>query len=264
MAESVYALIPDPKAVAARNARYQSKFSSSAGGAPTCSTFGFAGTSIVLGNVAGQSEMLTIHPAKKNHGTFGVVVAETVKPDAFLKKSASAGAQQSSVSKAERHVDSDKKPPIPTLADKPVMGLKTDKNFVVANAVENILAVSRKQAAPQKRAVERDDYGKTPEYIHQIKNELSDQYKLIDQHKTSKAQAAEKFHQLTPQEAYELRSGLQHRWDLLNKEFQTMGFSVETYSQKKHQEHVEAELKAIEQALQKIRKTNIIIFDDTK
>ena len=268
MAESVYALIPEAKVAPAAAARYRSKFASSHGTAPTASTFGFAGTSLVLGNVAGETDMATVHPAKKPFGTFGVVVADTVKPDTFLRKghsaSAAAAASRTSPIRIDRHSDSAKKPAIPTLADKPVMGLKTDKNFVVANAVENILAVSKKQGPQQKRAVEREDYGKVPDYINTIKSELASQYNLIDQHKASKAAEAERFHQLSAQEVHELRSGLQQRWDHLNKEFQTMGFSVETFTQKKRQEHVELELRCIEQALQKIRKSNIFVYDDKK
>lgn len=36
--------------------------------------------------------------------------------------------------------DADKKPAVPKKDEKPIMGLVSDKNFIVANAVENILA----------------------------------------------------------------------------------------------------------------------------
>ena len=35
---------------------------------------------------------------------------------------------------------SDKKPDVPKKDEKPIMGLVSDKNYIVANAVENILA----------------------------------------------------------------------------------------------------------------------------
>ena len=34
----------------------------------------------------------------------------------------------------------DKKAGVPKMGDKPIQGLVSDKNFIVANAVENILA----------------------------------------------------------------------------------------------------------------------------
>lgn len=266
MAESVYALITEAKVAPGAAPRYRSKFSSSNGNAPTGSTFGFAGTSVVLGNVAGEAELTTVHPAKKSFATFGLPVAETINPDSYMKKghAVTVAASRTSPVRIERHTESSKKPAIPTNADKPVMGLKTDKNFVVANAVENILAVSKKQAPQPKRAVEREDFGKVPEYISGIKNELEQQYQLIDQHKAMKAADAELFHQLSANEVLELRAGLQHRWDILNKEFQTTGFSVETFTQKKRQESVEMELRCIEQALQKVRKTHIFIYENQK
>lgn len=36
--------------------------------------------------------------------------------------------------------EGDKKPAVPKKDEKPIMGLVSDKNFIVANAVENILA----------------------------------------------------------------------------------------------------------------------------
>ena len=36
--------------------------------------------------------------------------------------------------------EAEKKPPVPKKDEKPIMGLVSDKNFIVANAVENILA----------------------------------------------------------------------------------------------------------------------------
>jgi hypothetical protein len=36
--------------------------------------------------------------------------------------------------------DGDKRPAVPKKDEKPIMGLVSDKNFIVANAVENILA----------------------------------------------------------------------------------------------------------------------------
>lgn len=46
-----------------------------------------------------------------------------------------------------------RKPPVPSRKDVPVYGVKSSKNFVVANAVENILAVP---AAPEV----------APDYLH--------------------------------------------------------------------------------------------------
>lgn len=50
---------------------------------------------------------------------------------------------------------------MPLVSEKPVMGLKSGKNFVVTNAVENILSVP-KAAKEDTRYVNKKDYGKVP------------------------------------------------------------------------------------------------------
>ena len=44
-----------------------------------------------------------------------------------------------------------KKPPVPKIDEKPVMGLKSNKNFINTNAVENIMSVAKK---PQPKYVD--------------------------------------------------------------------------------------------------------------
>jgi hypothetical protein len=50
-----------------------------------------------------------------------------------------------------------KKDPVPKVADKPVQGLKSGKNFIVTNAIENILSNA-------KRAVEPIDWQKKKDF----------------------------------------------------------------------------------------------------
>lgn len=258
--ESVYNVIQEAPPAPVKGARYQS----SRAPAPTASTFGLHGTSVVLGNVAGEVACPSVHPVTKGIGSFGRTVSDELSPKEFLKKSASQKAASASSAPALTSKHEKLKAPIPKKEEKPVMGLKTDKNFVVANAVENILAIPKKQTVQQPRAVERADYGAVPEYIHKIKSELKTQYALVDSYKQRKAQEEERFAQLDAAELQSLKAGLQRRWEILNKEFQTMGFSVETYSQKRHQDDVEVELRAVEAALQKINKPLIYIYDDTR
>ena len=37
-----------------------------------------------------------------------------------------------------------KKQSVPKVAERPVLGMKSDKNFIVSNAIENILSTARK------------------------------------------------------------------------------------------------------------------------
>ena len=55
--------------------------------------------------------------------------------------------------------DGRRRQPVPARAEKPVMGLKSNKNFVTTNAVENILAVPKKVPSEPERYVRKPDYG---------------------------------------------------------------------------------------------------------
>ena len=64
-----------------------------------------------------------------------------------------------------------KRPAVPKPDDKPIMGLKTTKNFITQNAVENIMSVTKK---PEKNYADTrigdkhplDPSGLEPHYIH--------------------------------------------------------------------------------------------------
>jgi len=59
------------------------------------------------------------------------------------------------------------------------MGLVSDKNFIVANAVENILAAPKLPENRNKDYLKKKNFGKTPNYLQKIKGEIDDEYKLV-------------------------------------------------------------------------------------
>merc|ERR1712071_684098 len=61
---------------------------------------------------------------------------------------------------------------IPQKAEAPVMNLVTSKNFVVANAVETILAAPKKVSQGAKDYLNKEDYGKVPKYLKHIKSDI--------------------------------------------------------------------------------------------
>lgn len=64
-----------------------------------------------------------------------------------------------------------KKETVPTVRDKPIHGLKSNKNFIVTNAIENILSMPKKHSE-DKNWIKKKDYGKNPEYLSKIKDNL--------------------------------------------------------------------------------------------
>jgi hypothetical protein len=61
--------------------------------------------------------------------------------------------------------DGAKKVPVPKKDEKPIMGLVSDKNFIVSNAVENILAAPKLPANNDKDYLKKKNYGKVPKYL---------------------------------------------------------------------------------------------------
>jgi hypothetical protein len=256
--ESIYNVIPQSQQAAARAKRYHSKHNHTV--PPSFSTFGFQGTSKVIGNVAGEKEEKHdgTHPSKKPAGTFGRTVSTTVNPKQFLRKTE--GVRDTTKEKFE-HKHEIVKPPIPSRSDRPVMGLSTDKNFVVANAVEAILAAPKKVVEEEARAVDKGGYGKVPAYIQRVKRELSTRKEYSTKALLSAAEQAadNELHELSPEEVEELRAGLKARYTQVQKQFATLSFALETASQLRSKEMLEKQLTQLEQAMAKLNKRHVFV-----
>ena len=61
--------------------------------------------------------------------------------------------------------DGAKKVAVPLRGEKPIMGLVSDKNFIVSNAVENILAAPNLPSNKNKDYLKKKNYGKVPKYL---------------------------------------------------------------------------------------------------
>ena len=69
------------------------------------------------------------------------------------------------------------------------MGLVSDKNYIVANAVENILAAPKVTGNQDQDYLKKKTYGKVPKYLKNIKNEIEDEYKYVqDLHREEEAE----------------------------------------------------------------------------
>ena len=71
-----------------------------------------------------------------------------------------------------------KKDSVPSVTDKPIMNQRSNRNFIIANAVENILSTAKR--APEKENwLKKKDYGNVPEYILDVKENINNEYKMI-------------------------------------------------------------------------------------
>ena len=60
------------------------------------------------------------------------------------------------------YTDEIKRPAVPKKDEKPIMGLVSDKNYIVANAVENILAAPKLPPNNDRDYLKKKNFGKVP------------------------------------------------------------------------------------------------------
>mmetsp|Transcript_20145 Transcript_20145/g.27851 ORF Transcript_20145/g.27851 Transcript_20145/m.27851 type:complete len:93 (+) Transcript_20145:261-539(+) len=89
-------------------------------------------------------------------------VKGALKPDATQFKKKMTGqptlCNKTEVQKFARNTDF-KKQAVPKKDEKPIHGLVSDKNFIVANAVENILAAPKLPVSKDKDMLKKKNYG---------------------------------------------------------------------------------------------------------
>ena len=111
-----------------------------------------------------------------------------------------------------------KKPPIPT--EPPIHGLKTQKNFIISNAVDNILMQPKKlrDATPEERF--HKYFGRVPDYIRRYRaaheNEL---FEIKEAKRRRQEEEDAKQRLLTDGEVGKLREGLKKKWEYYNHRY---------------------------------------------
>jgi len=175
--ESIYNLIPKEAYVPPKEKRHVSKHDPLS--APTSSTFCLNTTSKPkVSNVSGVAEPTGSNHTNRGHGnTFGLPKG-AAKPNAGTFRLKGTGTIHiPDPSKYNR--DGPKKVAVPKIDEKPIMGLVSDKNFIVSNAVENILAAPKLPGNNNKEYLKKKNYGKVPRYLQTIKKEIEDEYQLV-------------------------------------------------------------------------------------
>merc|ERR1711865_452337 len=113
------------------------------------------------------------------------------------------------------------KPAVPRIEETPVMNLVTSKNFVVANAVETILAAPKKTSQGAKDYLHKEDYGKIPKYLDHIKQDIDAEYEYIQQLQAQEYEAKSgQSRLLSDEEKYGLIQGLKAKWEAVNTDYQ--------------------------------------------
>ena len=217
--ESIYNLVENDKIKPIKEKQYTSKYPYDLH--PTASTFGLKTSSYPqVCNMNGDFNLPRgAHQLKGMSSTFGKPTGTYRKdPNFFTKK----GHQYINYPQTERvrSTTDFKKPSIPSKDDKPIMGLKSDKNFITANAVDVILMATKKKPQTSTSYLSKKSYGKVPEYLSKIREDIEKEYKSIREMQIrNEEDEAKKKLKLDTQEVDSLREGLQKRLAQLKKDY---------------------------------------------
>lgn len=179
--ESVYNLIPKERYEPPKPRRYKSRHPHDV--PPSCSTFALGTTSKPgVANVKGDYKPEGGSHSQRGHSlTFGKPKG-TLKPQTTDFRKKGTGTMQlpdpATLTKFQ-YTTMERRPPIPKKDEKPIMGLVSDKNYIVANAVENILAAPKLPTNKDADYLKKKSYGKVPNYIQKIKKEIEDEYQMV-------------------------------------------------------------------------------------
>ncbi|XP_060681696.1 enkurin [Hemiscyllium ocellatum] len=159
-------------------------------------------------------------------------------------------------------------------SDKPLMGLRTKKNFVQANVFDVQMAVPKKPVPiivdtrkGNKILLEpsgllptllyRKDFGKIPDYlIKQSEEEKKAQEEYDAYVKERIRQGSMKM--LTEEERNSVLSGLKRNWAELNHAYQSLSILIDTHSKQMHKEVLETKMKKLEQDIDMFEKHKFI------
>lgn len=269
--ESIYDIIPPKPVLQEKPPMYRSQHSGTQ--PPSASTFHTKGTTHpAVGNMAGN---LTAKPVKDgSHSGFGKAKGSyNEDPNNYMKKGAKTGGKVLTLAEMKReHPETlaprELKPStrsMPKLSDQPVMNLVTSKNFVVANAVETILAAPKKLPEGAKDYIKKEDYGKVPKYLQHIKQDIEAEYQYIRQLQDERDQAeADRVRPLSDEERQNLLEGLKAKWEQVNTAYQaeTHQTKLDTMGKMKRKEKNEATLMQIEKDIEKLSKRNIHVHSE--
>ena len=141
-----------------------------------------------VANLSGDFSLgLEVHKAKSASQTFGQLRgARNSSPENYLKKRTGIMGNHDLPPSTNAHDSvrnfsydcTHKRERVPRSIERPVHGLKSGKDFVIANAVEAILSTP-KQSPKTFDWTKRKGYGRNPEYLDLIKQTLNSEYRLL-------------------------------------------------------------------------------------
>ncbi|XP_068604222.1 enkurin [Brachionichthys hirsutus] len=245
--ESVYNVLPRDEVHSQKPPRYVSKFR----------------PAVLLEEKSVKDVMKTMGPAE----------VQMPSPDTFLKKHSKEAKSADSEFPLSSRID--ERPPVPTRADVPPMGVHTERNFIkTATAVpvkpKPISVDSRKgdkqlleNSGLVPKYIKKKHYGEVPEYLQQRNHEeQSAQEEYNSFVREQREQGAVKH--LSDEERRAVLEGLKKNWDQLHREYQGLSFVMDTVSKRSRKHRLEAAMRQLEDDIQIFEKFKTIFIPNER
>jgi len=249
MSESIYNLVPQEYVAPVKEPMYRSKHDPLT--PLSGSTFGCKGTTRLLG--AGQLVV-------KDGALFGPREShEKPDPKEYLRKSETKLVPRATQEGNTFKYTDREKPPVPSRDERPLLGLSSQKNFITANAVEAILQVPRGLDDGGPKYLKKEDYGKVPAYLTQVKEEIRREKEMIDRYVEERMgykgdEPESRMELMSDEERGSLLDALKAKWDVTNQKYQkiTHIVNLDTVGQVRRKTNLERELKQIEKDIEQL------------
>jgi len=210
---------------------------------------------------------------KSSNKTMGPAQVDVPTPEMYLKKH-SKEPKLPEKSNFSYPVDTGRRPPVPKHDEKPLLGIRTNKNFINTNAVENIMSVSKKPLPKYvdtkngdtklletsgmfPKYTKKPDYGEVPEYLKKRNAEVRRAQEEYDAYIRERMKQGA-MQQLTEEERMGIINGLKQNWEELHHQYQGLSVVTDTTPKKNRKERMEAEMKQLERDIELIEKHKVI------
>lgn len=254
--ESIYNLIPRPEIIPEKQPRHVSKFKDSV-----------------------REERKKV---LNDHRTMGYLKEPVPKPDNFLKAHQKEHTHQfpnpPDPTKKNDSVPLPRKPAVPLHNEQPLLGLKTNKNFISQNAVDTIMTVPKK---PEKNVVDtrrggkfpletsgltpvyvkKKNFGTIPNYIVERKNESVKAKEEYDAYMNEYFKKGA-LRSMSDGERAAILNGLKQNWDELHHKFQSLSVLIDTVPKRLKKEALENEMKLLEKDIDLLQRHQLIYIAD--
>ena len=162
--------------------------------------------------------------------------------------------------------------------DRPLLGIKTNKNFISQNAVDTIMAVPRQ---PEKNVVDtrkgdkfsldpsglapifikKKDFGNVPEYIIQRKEDTAKARAEYEAYMNEYLKRGA-LRSMSEEERAAILQGLKQNWDDLHHKFQSLSVVTDTIPKKLRKEKLENDMKMLEKDIDLLQRHQLIYIAD--